>query len=346
MFASIPSPSSSVLSLGPLNLRFYGLMIAIGAIAGVAVARRMLARKGFDPEIAVDFAMWVVPAGLIGTRIYHVVTDYQRTYCGPPVCQKSVFWDAFKIWQGGLGIPGGIAAGFGVGVWYCRRKKLDLGLMMDVVAPALPLAQAIGRLGNWFNQELFGRPTSLPWGLQIDPANRPAGYERFEAFHPTFLYEALWSLGVMFLLLWIDRKGTLRRGKLFPAYVTMYFLGRMWVEELRIDSAARLGGVRWNFILSIIMVIVGLIWFFRGGYRASPEERELYAAQAAAGPAGPADGSVADQVVGDQSIGEGGPEISGPGAEVGVAEPDDGQVAVGIDPDEGASGAEVSEGSD
>lgn len=339
MFASIPSPSSSVLSIGPLNLRFYGLMIAIGAIAGVTLARRLLARKGFDPEIAVDLAMWVVPAGLIGTRIYHVITDYQSTYCGPPVCTKSVFWDGFKIWEGGLGIPGGIAAGFLVGVWYCRRKKVDVRLMMDVVAPALPLAQAIGRLGNWFNQELYGRPTTLPWALQIDPVNRRPGYQGVETFHPTFLYEALWSLGVMFLLLWIDRKGTLRRGKLFPAYVTMYFLGRMWVEELRIDSAARLGGLRWNFILSIIMVIVGLIWFFRGGFRATDEERELYAAQAAAGPPRLGDGSAADQ-----GVGEGGPEVSGPRAEVGVAEPDGGQVAVGIDPDEGTGSTEVPEG--
>ena len=343
MIASIPSPTSDSLNIGPLHLRFYGLMIALGVIAAVMLARRLLARKGADPELIVDLAMWAVPAGLIGTRIYHVVTDYSTTYCGLPGCPKAVFWDAFKIWEGGLGIPGGIAAGFLVGWWYCRRKKIDIKLIMDVVAPALPLAQAIGRFGNYFNQELFGRPTSLPWGLRItNPARLFEAQQKYPGatvFHPTFLYESLWNLGVMTVLLLMDRTGKLRRGKLFPAYIGLYFLGRMWVEELRIDKAAHVGGLRWNFLLSVIMIVVGLVWFLWGGFRATPEEQTEYAAMAAAGPGG-------GSAEAEEGVAEGGPEVDGPGSEVDVAEPDGGEVAVGVDPAEGAAGTEVAEGPD
>ncbi len=362
MIASIPSPPNDYLVLGPLHLRYYGLMIALGVIVGVWIARRQLSKKGADPELIVDVAMWAVPAGLIGARIYHVITDYERTYCGPANgCPKSLLWDSFKIWEGGLGIPGGIAGGFLVGVLYCRLRKLDTRLLMDVVAPAIPISQAIGRLGNYFNQELFGRPTSLPWGLRITkPSALSAAqsvYPGATVFQPTFLYEGLWNVAVMGVVLLADKKLRLKRGKLFPLFISGYFLGRMWVEELRSDSAARVGDLRWNFVLAIIMVLVGIVWFFWGGCRATDDEVEAYAAQAAAGPPPPrqpkskAKASNSDEPTSeetssentDELVAESGPELNGPVTEGGVAEADSGDAAFGIDPTEGSGGTEVPE---
>ncbi len=357
MLTSIPSPSNNTLELGPLAVNYYGLMIALGVLAAVWLARRRLEAAGGDPDFVTDLALWCVPAGLIGTRIYHVVTDYNRLYCGPPDCSGSLWPDAFKIWRGGLGIPGGIAAGFLVGVWYVRRRGVRLPLLMDAAAPAIPLAQAIGRWGNWFNQELFGRPTNLPWKLEIDSVHRPAGLENQAYYHPTFLYESLWNLGAAGLLILMGRKLKLREGKLFPAYVALYFLGRMWVEELRIDQAARVGDLRWNFVLSIIMVAVGLIWFAWGGIVASDEEiaereertrvgkAEVAAARAAAD-AGTGKGvAPAEQRSGEveEAVAEDGPEVDGPGPEGSGADRDGGEATVGVDPEEGAGGTEVAE---
>jgi len=267
MLGSLPSPASNEISLGPLGLRAYGLAIAAGVLAAVWLARRRWAERGGDPEDVVSIALWAVPAGLIGARLYHVVTDWQKYFPDDPM-------GAFAIWKGGLGIPGGIAAGVAVGLWVAHRRGIRLSVGMDVVAPALPLAQAIGRLGNWFNQELFGGPTTLPWGLEIDPANRPAAYLDVATFHPTFLYEALWNLALMWLLIVVDRRRVLRPGNVFALYVGGYFLGRLWVESLRVDPASLVAGVRVNIWISVVVVAAVIVVLGVRGLRRRPDDPE------------------------------------------------------------------------
>ena len=265
LLASIPSPSSNEIVVGPLHLRAYGLMIALGVIAAVEMGRRRWRARGHDPDDISSMALWAVPAGLIGARLYHVITDWRRF--------EGQWLDAVKVWEGGLGIPGGIALGALAGVLYARHKKLPLGDLADAIAPALPLAQAIGRLGNWFNQELFGGPTSLPWALEIDPQHRPDRYLDAATFHPTFLYEGLWNLGLMTLLILVDRKRVLRPGSVFWLYVAGYATGRLWVEAMRIDPASLILGVRVNIWTSLIALAVALtIVVVRGKRR--PEDDE------------------------------------------------------------------------
>ncbi|MBA3268164.1 MAG: prolipoprotein diacylglyceryl transferase, partial [Acidimicrobiia bacterium] len=243
--ASIPSPPRGTLYLGPVPLRAYAFCIVAGVIAAVAVARARWVARGGDEHTIADLAIWSVPAGLIGARLYHVATDYQL-YTDDPM-------GALRIWDGGLGIWGGVAVGTAVGLWMAHRMKLDLPTLLDTVAPAIPLAQAIGRWGNWFNQELFGRPTSLPWGLRIDLANRPEGYLQFATFHPTFLYESLWCLAVVGIVLAVERRNRLRPGRLFAVYVAAYTFGRFWFELLRIDPAHRIAGLRINDWISLLV---------------------------------------------------------------------------------------------
>jgi prolipoprotein diacylglyceryl transferase len=265
LLASIPSPPSNGISIGPLELRAYGLAIAIGVLAAVGIARRRWAAQGGDPDVIGEIAVWAVPAGFVGARLYHVVTDWHRFQDAP--------LDALKVWEGGLGIPGGILGGVLVGVLVARAKGYSVPGLMDAVAPALPVAQAIGRLGNWFNQELFGRPTDLPWGLEIDPERRPRGYEAVETFHPTFLYEALWNLALAALLVWLGRRARMRAGQLFVLYVAGYALGRLWVEALRIDEATRLAGVRVNIWVSGLTLLAALAVFVWRQRRADPAAR-------------------------------------------------------------------------
>lgn len=254
LLAALPSPPDNAISIGPLELRAYGLFIAIGAIVAVGIARRRWASlTGSDSDAIGDVAVWAIPAGFVGARLYHVITDWHRFEDAP--------LDAFKVWEGGLGIPGAILLGAVVGVAVARRKGYDVPLLMDAVAPALPVAQAIGRLGNWFNQELFGRPTDLPWGLEIDPGRRPEGYESVETFHPTFLYEALWNLALAAFLVVLGRRKVLRPGQLFVLYVGGYALGRLWVEALRIDTATRIAGVRVNLWVSGLTIVAAALWF-------------------------------------------------------------------------------------
>lgn len=255
IFGALPSPATSEIVIGPLHLRAYGLAIALGALAAVALARKRWAALDHDPDEISGMALWAVPAGLIGARLYHVITDYQR--------YEGRWGEAVQIWNGGLGIPGGILAGTLVGVWYARRHQMPLAELIDATIPAVPLAQAIGRLGNWFNQELFGGPTSLPWGLEIDPAKRPQGYEAFSTFHPTFLYEALWNLALCGLLLWLDRRRLLPRGSLLWVYVGGYFAGRLWIESLRIDPASLILGVRVNIWVSVAAVAFSALMIAR-----------------------------------------------------------------------------------
>lgn len=253
---SLPSPSSGVLEVGPLNLSAYGFVIALGAIAGTWLLGRRLEQRGWGTkDDASAIAMVGVPAGVVGARLYHVITDWER-FDGRPI-------DALKIWQGGLGIWGGVVVGVLAGLWVAKRRGLGMANTFTAVAPALPLAQAIGRWGNWFNQELFGGPTTLPWGLEIDAKHIPDGYELGTLFHPTFLYESLGNLLLVVLLLQIERRRTLRPGMLFLCYTAGYTLLRFFVEGLRIDPAKAAGGLRLNqwtslavFTTSVILLIV------------------------------------------------------------------------------------------
>lgn len=263
MLASLPSPSQSVIELGPLTIRAYGLMIALGVVAAVMVSQRRWAARGGDPEDIATIATWAVPAGLIGSRIYHVLTDWRF---------DEGWAEPFKIWEGGLGIPGGIAAGVLVGLWVIRRNRWDRPGLLDAIVPGLPLAQAIGRWGNWFNQELFGGPTDLPWAVEIDPSvAADAGYPDVETFHPTFLYESLWNFGLAGFLIWLDRTGRIARGWLLAVYVVGYLVARLWLETVRIDPATELAGVRINIWMSVIGIAVAgglLAWRGRGSISA------------------------------------------------------------------------------
>ncbi len=246
---SIPSPEQSVWYLGPLPVRAYALCIVVGILVAMWVGDRRWVARGGRRGLVYDVALWAVPFGIVGGRLYHVLTDWP-TYFGPG---GSGLRGAVSIWAGGLGIWGAVALG-GVGAWVgCRRHGVPLPPLGDAIAVGLALGQAIGRWGNWFNQELFGRPTDLPWALEIDPANRPDGYEQFATFHPTFLYESLWLVGVALLVAHADRRWTLGHGRAFALYVAAYCVGRLGMELLRIDPATLVGGIRINVFTSVLV---------------------------------------------------------------------------------------------
>jgi len=257
--AALPAPPGNAIHLGRLQIRAYGAMIALGIVAAVALAERRWVARGGRREDITALALWAVPAGFIGARIYHVVTD--------PELFRGRWLHVVAVWEGGLGIPGGIAAGVLVGAWVAHRRRLPIPELLDVVAPALPLAQAIGRWGNWFNQELFGGPTTLPWALRVDPAHRPAAYAGVATFHPTFLYEALWDLALVVVLLVVERHVRLRPGRLFAVYVAGYSLGRLWIERLRIDHANRILGLRVNEWVSLVTLTASLALLLHDRYR-------------------------------------------------------------------------------
>ncbi len=256
MLAAIPSPSSNALHLGSLQLRFYGMAIALGVFAAIWLADRRHVARGGSRDDWGYIGMWVAISGLVGARAYHVITDW-RSFEGR-------WGDVVKIWEGGLGIPGGLIVGTFVGVWAAKNRGLAARDALDIAAPAIPLAQAIGRLGNWFNQELFGKPSSLPWAVKIDAKYRPVGYETYATFQPTFLYEMLWNLALCGVLLWLDRRKMAPRGKLFAIYVFGYGLGRLWVEALRIDKASKIFGTRVNIWVAVLAILGGLAWYVFG----------------------------------------------------------------------------------
>ncbi|MFF3770194.1 prolipoprotein diacylglyceryl transferase [Streptomyces sp. NPDC002232] len=249
--AYIPSPSTGVIHLGPIPLRGYAFCIIIGVFVAVWLGnKRWIARGGTAGTVA-DIAVWAVPFGLVGGRLYHVITDYQLYF------SEGENWvDAFKIWEGGLGIWGAIALG-AVGAWIgCRRRGIPLPAYADTIAPGIAFAQAIGRWGNWFNQELYGKPTDLPWALKISAgANREAGL-----YHPTFLYESLWCVGVGFLVIWADRRFKLGHGRAFALYVAAYCAGRVWTEYLRVDEAHHVLGLRLNVWTAIIVLLLAVVY--------------------------------------------------------------------------------------
>jgi prolipoprotein diacylglyceryl transferase len=253
LLASIPSPNSGAIHLGPLQLRAYGFMIALGVLAaGWLFGRRLEQRKLASRDAASSILLWSVAAGVIGSRIYHVVTDWGR--------YQHHLSDIPKLWEGGLGIPGGLALGIPVGMYVSKRKGLTARDAATAAAPAIPLAQAIGRWGNWWNQELFGRPTTLPWALRIDAAHLPAKYPVGTTFHPTFLYESLGNFIIVVALLVIERRWRPRPGRLMAIYLMGYSALRFGVESLRIDPANRIVGLRVNTWVSMLVFAGALAW--------------------------------------------------------------------------------------
>lgn len=251
----IPSPATGIWHVFGVPIRAYALCIIAGIIVGGMIASRRWRARGGSPDTLELVIAVGIPCGIVGARIYHVITDYQL-YFGPgrdPL-------DALKIWNGGLGIWGAVALGVLGAYFVARRRQVRFPALLDAVAPGLAIAQAIGRLGNWFNQELFGRPTTVPWGLEIDEQYRPFGYEDYATFHPTFLYELLWNLGVAGVLIWADRKWKLGHGKVFALYVVLYTAGRFWIEALRIDQVNEIGGFRLNNYTSLIVFVIALVW--------------------------------------------------------------------------------------
>lgn len=254
----IPSPSQGVWHLGPIPLRAYAFGIIIGAIVAIWIGEKRWVARGGTAGFVADAALWAIPFGIVGARLYHVITDAELYFAAgrDP-------WRAFLIWEGGLGIWGGVAGG-ALGAWiYCRRSGASALRLADSVAPGLLVAQAIGRLGNYFNQELFGRPTTVPWALEISPIHRPDGYAQFATFHPTFLYELLWNLAAAAVLVLLDRRFRFTHGRAFALYVMLYTLGRGWIEMLRIDTANHIGPFRLNVWTAMILFVAALVYFLR-----------------------------------------------------------------------------------
>jgi prolipoprotein diacylglyceryl transferase len=253
--ASIPSPPISVWHLGPFPVRAYALCILLGIVVAVWWTRRRWAARGGDPDQILDIVFWAVPFGIVGGRLYHVLSDPELYFAAGRQPIRALY-----IWDGGLGIWGAVALGAVGALIGCRRVGVRLSDFADVAAPGLVVAQAIGRWGNYFNQELFGGPTTLPWALQIDPAHRPLDSLQIGLYQPTFLYESLWDLGVAALLIVAERRFTLRNGRLFALYVALYTVGRAWIEALRIDHANHILGLRLNDWTSLL-VFLGAVAF-------------------------------------------------------------------------------------
>jgi prolipoprotein diacylglyceryl transferase len=264
--AYIPSPSQNGFHIGPLFFHAYGIMYVFAVAAAIIVARHRWRRNGGDPDIAYEAAKWGFPAGLIGGRIYFLITTPSQI---PPH-----WWGPFAIWDGGLGIWGGIAAGVLVGIWRLRKQMSWEKVLQfaDAATPGLLVAQSIGRIGNYFNQELFGKPSTLPWALKISPAHRPPNFTQFATFQPTFLYEIIWNLSLASFLVWLGHHRKIKPPGLMALYVAGYSGFRMFEETLRIDYSVHILGMRLNFWIALIGVIGGLTWFvwiqLRG--RASP----------------------------------------------------------------------------
>ncbi|MBD8077675.1 prolipoprotein diacylglyceryl transferase [Cellulosimicrobium arenosum] len=274
--AAIPSPSEHTWYLGPLPVRAYALAILAGIGVALWLTRRRWAQRGGDPDDVLEIAFWAVPFGIVGGRIYHVFSTPEPYWGagGDPV-------RALYVWEGGLGIWGAVALG-AVGAYIgCRRQKVRFAAFADALAPGLLLAQAVGRLGNWFNQELFGSPTTLPWGLRVDDSvAAAAGYPPGTLFHPTFLYEMVWNIGAALLLIFLDRRFRLGHGRVFWLYVLVYTLGRVWIEMLRIDEAETFGvlgvDIRLNVFTSIVVGLGALIAFIVVGRRHPGREESVF----------------------------------------------------------------------
>jgi prolipoprotein diacylglyceryl transferase len=272
LLASIPSPSSGDVEVGPLALHAYGVLLLLAIIAATWLTGVRWTRRGGDWDLVYRVAMWGVLGGIVGARLYHVVTSWNTV--------DDEWWEPFAVWEGGLGIWGGILGGVLAGAWVVHRSGESVLAFMDAVAPGLLLAQAIGRWGNYFNQELFGEPTSLPWGLEIDVENRPAGFEEFTTFHPTFLYESLYNLLGVGVLLLVDRRFRIKPPGVFCLYVAWYTFGRFFEELLRIDPSHEYLGLRLNAYVSIVvfvLAVVGFVWSQRREEPSGPRRHDVVA---------------------------------------------------------------------
>jgi prolipoprotein diacylglyceryl transferase len=256
----IPSPPESGFHIGKLFIHFYGLMYVAGITLAVLITRRRWRNLGGNPDLVYDVAIWAVPLGLIGARIYFDITT--------PADIPHHWWGVLAIWSGGLGIWGGIAGGAAAGIWRVRRAGASPGLFANAIAPALLVAQAVGRIGNYFNQELFGKPSGLPWAVEISRAARlnsgiPAADMRFSTFQPSFLYELIFDLALAAFLVWLGHHRQIRPWGLFALYVAGYSGYRIFEETIRIDSSQHLLGLRLNFYVATILALIGLAWFAR-----------------------------------------------------------------------------------
>jgi prolipoprotein diacylglyceryl transferase len=259
LLGSIPSPSDG--NLGPFHM--YGIILAVGVLVGVFTAEQRWRRRGYPRDGIYDIAFWVVIWGVIGARLYHVVSDYQLFEDDP--------LRAFQIWRGWLSIWGAVIGGAIAVIVITYRRKLPTLVVMDCMSVGIVLAQAIGRWGNYFNQELFGKPTTLPWGLEISPQNRPFGYTQYKTFEPTFLYESLACLAIAGILLLVEHRARLKLGQTFALYVVLYTFARFFFENMRIDPAHEIAGMRLNAWVSIILFVFGIVWFAWLG-RHEPEQ--------------------------------------------------------------------------
>jgi phosphatidylglycerol---prolipoprotein diacylglyceryl transferase len=253
LLASIPSPGSGELEIGPISIHAYGLMLLLGIAACIWITGIRWTHRGGDWDLVFRVAVWGVAAGIVGARAYHVITSWDEV--------PDEWWGVFAVWKGGLGVWGGIGLGTIVGAIVVHRSGENVAKFMDAVAPGLLVAQAIGRWGNWWNQELFGKPTDLPWGLEIDPVNRPAAYAGDETFQPTFLYESLWCLLCAGILLLVERLWRIRPPALFALYVALYTFGRFFLELLRVDPAHEIAGLRLNAWVSIVFFVLAAGFF-------------------------------------------------------------------------------------
>ncbi len=291
ILASIPSPARGVWHLGPIPIRAYALCIIAGIVVAVVVTQKRWAARGGRVDDVPDISLWAVPFGIIGGRVYHVITDPELYFTAGKHPIKALY-----VWDGGLGIWGAVALG-ALGAWIgCKRRGVKLSSFADAVAPGLVLAQAIGRFGNYFNQELYGKPTTLPWALRIDAAHRPAQTPDIATYHPTFLYESLWCVGVFFLLIWAEKRYRLSHGRLFALYVAAYTVGRVWVEALRVDHANRILGLRLNVWTSIIIFAAAVAFLILRRRRRPEPPTTVTPAE----PAGSDDEPAGDR--GDQSV--------------------------------------------
>lgn len=255
LVAALPSPSQNVLELGPLTIHFYGILIAIGVIVAIVVSKKRYERFGGSGDLFESIAIWAIIIGFLGARAGYVFTHTHR-FEGRP-------WAVFFIWEGGLALYGGLFFGALTVIYLANKRGGDLFAFADATAVGIPLAQAIGRWGNYFNQELFGTPSELPWAIIIDPAHRPDGYEQFETFHPTFLYESLWNALILVpVILWLEKRGQLAKGVSFGIYIVMYSFIRFSMELLRTDTSFRLFGISRNGWISLAAFIGGWVWIW------------------------------------------------------------------------------------
>jgi prolipoprotein diacylglyceryl transferase len=290
----IPSPPIDGFHVGPLLVHFYALGYIIGITLAILITRRRWAALGGDPDVVTDIALWVVPAGIIGGRIYFDITtpdDIPHVWYGP-----------LAVWTGGLGIWGGVALAALVGAWRLRKWGLTVGPFANAIAPALLVAQAVGRIGNYFNKELFGKPTTLPWGLEIPIGYRPAGYTQFATFQPSFLYELIWDLALAAFLVWLGHHAKIKYWGLFALYVAGYSGYRIFEESIRIDSSEYFFGLRLNMYVAIVGTLTGLIWFVIVQRR--PQAQAVVRTPSASASAEPGDAITAQDTVESAEAGD------------------------------------------